>query len=86
MRLKQLACFLGFTEEGRAELSDVLYETGRVTAKTPRERDDQGGRELAVGIALGDPVSIALGSSMHPCPRSSSRINVSRICLYRYLF
>src|SRR3989344_3182217 len=57
MGLKKIGWSLGLTKERRTELSDVLYETGRVTAK-----NYQGGiNSLPFGIATGN---IGLGIAL----------------------
>jgi len=57
MTLRKLWQRCGFTEGIRTELSDILYETGTVSAKEYQEEEDY----LALGVAMGNP---ALGIAM----------------------
>lgn len=55
--LRKIGWSLGLTKERRTELSDVLYEIGKVTAKNYQEEEDN----LPLGIAMGN---IALGLAL----------------------
>jgi hypothetical protein len=50
MGLRKIGWILGLTKERKTELSDVLYETGSVTAKNYQEEEDN----LPLGVAMGN--------------------------------